>query len=267
MTGQYALDNQHQAAGEHHRALAALLDPHTRARVEQLPQWPGMRQALDVGAGGGSMARWLAGRLPHVVAADHDPAWLTGHERVTAVAVDLVADEHRLAARLGTGHDLVLARMTLQHIPSRERLVPALADLLAPGGVLLVEDWHVRPPEQQHIAHAPSAADRELMVAYRRAVAAVFDRAGVDRMWARRSWQMMLQAGLGEVDTRFHGEFWAGGSPGMTLMGTTAAQLRPRLLDAGMTGEQLDRVAALAHDPALVVEGHPLYSTSGVRPM
>jgi hypothetical protein len=62
-----------------------------------------------------------------------------------------------------------------------------------------------------------------------------------------------------------HGRYWTGGDPGCRLVAAAAAQLRPKLLAAGMSGPELDRLDALLAEPGLVLHGHPLYSTSGRR--
>jgi SAM-dependent methyltransferase len=75
----YAMDNDHVAATDQHQALADLLDEQTRTRIRGLSGWPQVRRCLDVGAGGGSIACWLAdeiagrGSEAQVVALDLKP--------------------------------------------------------------------------------------------------------------------------------------------------------------------------------------------------
>lgn len=139
----YALDNHHTVADEHHRALAALLDPGTRQRITGLPGWARVRRCLEVGAGAGSMARWLAGELPIfgvVVACDLKPELIGEHPRLETVGHDVTSGVP-LVDVLDRGYDLILARMTLMHLPPRRDLLRELVGLLAPGGTVLVEDW------------------------------------------------------------------------------------------------------------------------------
>lgn len=265
----YALDNHDRVAGEHHRALGELLDPGTRRRILGLPRWPRVRRCLDVGAGAGSMSRWLARQLPpggRVVACDLKPDLLDELPNLLPVAHDLTSDVP-LREVLDRDYDLILTRMTLQHLPVRERLVRELAGLLAPGGVLLVEDWAtLRPPGDDMIISAPDLAAAELFRRCQAAIGAAFDAAGADRGWAPQAHRHLRAAGLINVHTEYGSTYWAGGDPGLRLMATSAAQLRPQLLASGLTASDLDRLAELVRDPALVVRGHPLYSSSGERP-
>lgn len=267
----YALDNHHRAAVEHHRALAELLDPGTRRRILDLPGWPRVRRCLEIGAGAGSMSRWLARNLPaggRVVACDLKPE-LLGEDapaNLAPVAHDLTSDVP-LADVLGRDYDLILSRMTLQHLPCRRRLLQELAGLLTTGGVLLIEEWAtLRAPGEDAIVCAPSEAAAELFRRCQAAIGAAFEAAGADRGWARAVHAHLLEEGLVNVRTEYGAAYWTGGDPGLRLMATSAAQLRARLLAAGLDRSDLDRLAELVQDPALVVRGHPLYSSSGEKP-
>src|SRR5262245_38050415 len=141
----YALDNNHPVATDHHQNLATLFDPFSTARTAGLLDLA-TKRCLEVGAGAGSYARWLAGQVgeggevlaidikPDLLAADRNPA------RLTARQVD-ITNEEQLRDRVGGGWDLIHARLVLGHLPGRVTVLRNLAQLLAPGGVLLVEDW------------------------------------------------------------------------------------------------------------------------------
>jgi hypothetical protein len=72
--------------------------------------------------------------------------------------------------------------------------------------------------------------------------------------------------GLVDVDTIVHTRSWPGGSAGALQRTANIAQLRTRILDAGMTGERLDRLCRLLGDPRMVVRGLLTISTVGRRP-
>ncbi|CAM5733777.1 hypothetical protein STENM223S_06388 [Streptomyces tendae] len=119
-------------------AAALVHDPVTTHRLRELGVGPGMR-CLEVGAGTGTVARWLleeAG-VEEVVALDRDSralaAWeLPGLRVLTADITDENLDPGRF--------DLVHARFVLMHLPGRRGLVHRLAGLLRPGGVLVLGD-------------------------------------------------------------------------------------------------------------------------------
>lgn len=263
----YALDNHHTAAAAHHQGLAELLDPGTRQRILNLPGWPRVRRVLEVGAGGGSMSAWLAGELPPdgvVVAVDAKPDLIADRPRLERVGHDLTSGTP-LVEVVDRDYDLVLARMTLQHLSNRRELLAELGGLLAVGGTLLAEDWAALRPSDDVVVCAPNPEAEQLYRRCQRAVGGVFDDAGADRGWARRVYAYMREDGLVDVHTVYGGSYWAGGDPGLRLMGTSTAQLRDKLLAAGLSETDLDQLAELVCDPALVVHGHPLYSTSGTK--
>jgi hypothetical protein len=68
------------------------------------------------------------------------------------------------------------------------------------------------------------------------------------------------------VDTAVHARSWPGGSPGALHYAATISLLRSRILGAGMTGEQLDRLSGFLRDPRMVVRGLLTISTLGRRP-
>jgi SAM-dependent methyltransferase len=119
--------------------LTQMADPITIRRMTHLEVGPGWR-CLDVGAGDGSMARWLARRVGpegHVVATDLNPRFLGGH----ALSNLEVRRHNILEDELETAHyDLVHCRAVLMHLPDPVRALRRLANAVRPGGWLLVEE-------------------------------------------------------------------------------------------------------------------------------
>ncbi|MCJ1676373.1 class I SAM-dependent methyltransferase [Streptomyces sp. APSN-46.1] len=153
MTGPAGEEEKDPAAGRYGRDLftpthpleadridygAQAYDPWTRSRLRALGVGPGWR-CLDVGAGTGTVARWLLdeAHVDEVVALDQDTrhlAPLAGprlHPRT--------ADLRDPGLDPGT-FDLVHARFVLMHLPERRHLLSRLANWLAPGGWLVVSD-------------------------------------------------------------------------------------------------------------------------------
>ncbi len=119
--------------------LTHIAVPITTRRLTDLGVGPGCC-CLDVGAGDGSVARWLADRVGpegRVVATDLNPRFLGGHElpNLEVRRHNLLEDELEVAH-----YDLVHCRAVLQHLRDPLRGLRRLFDAVRPGGWLLVEE-------------------------------------------------------------------------------------------------------------------------------
>ena len=260
----YVFDNDSAHACMHHGALSDLLDARSREFARQLVDLPGAR-CLEVAAGGGGFAHWLAAEVGpggHVLATDLNPSLVASAPQLEVIKHNIVTDE---IPESGTWN-FVHARLLLNHLPPRRAVLAKLAAALAPGGVLLTEDWYSEPPEE-FVAYAGDASDRELLRRYHAATLAVYDAHGNTRRWATGAHQAMREEGLEQVQTVVRTESWVGGSPGTKLLTASVGQLYEQLLEQGLTSAELDRVSALFADPEVTFHGHRLYSTSGRRPV
>lgn len=260
----YAFNNDSAHAGMHHDALSNLLDPATREFAGQLLDLRGAR-CLDVAAGGGGFAHWLASEVGsggRVLATDLNPTRIAPAAGLEVIKHDIVAED---VPDAGTWN-FVHARLLLNHLPARRAVLAKLADALAPGGVLLTEDWYSEPPEE-FAAYVGDKADRELLSRYHAANLAVLDAHGNTRRWATGAHQAMREEGLERVHTVVSAESWVGGSPGTKLLTASVGQLYEELIEQGLSERELDRVRELFADPTVTFHGHRLYSTSGRRPL
>lgn len=264
----YMVANQCPPTVDHHTAVAELLDPNTIRRLTRLDSgtdWAGA-QCLELGAGTGSIAWWLADRVDlfgRVTAVDLDTSRLTTHPRIQPLRHDL---RDGTAALPPGPYDLIHARLLLAHLPNPDHLLADLAILLAPGGTILIEDWAPGLTPDQVIVTAPTRAAAAAYAQFQHTInEQVIDHASTDTSWGRRIHPAMLAAGLVDVDTEVHAQYWTGGSPGCRAIAAGLTQLRPQLL-AFLTNEHLDQIADLLTDPRLVVHGNLLYATSGRRP-
>ena len=136
--GQDLFEPEHPQEAERIDAGALVYDPFTTRRLQSLGAGQGWR-CLEVGAGTGTVARWLleeAG-VEEVVALDRDTSALTAlaGPRLRVVAADLTDESLRPG-----GFDLIHARFVLMHLPERRRLISRLAGWLNPGGWLVLGD-------------------------------------------------------------------------------------------------------------------------------
>jgi SAM-dependent methyltransferase len=262
----YPLNNHDPHSAAHHGTLGELLDPATTGRLATVGGWAGAI-CLEVGAGSGSIARWLAeqvGPSGQVVATDIEPHLIAVHPRLRVLRHDL-----RTGDPLPEGpFDLIHARLVLAHLPEREQILRRLVDHLSPSGTILIEDWAPLRHREDVVVAAPNDAAAAAYARYQHCVGThVFDAAGTDAGWARRMHTSMLTAGLVDVDTRVQAAYWTGGGAGCRFITAVVQQVRPRLLAAGMSNGELDTVLQLLKDPRLIIHGHPLYATSGRTPL
>jgi SAM-dependent methyltransferase len=135
----FATDTPDSYERERLGLLTRMTDPITTHRIQRLGIAPGWR-CLEVGAGDGSVARWLAGRVGlegQVVATDINPRFLQEQEGMPNLEVrshDILTDplEH-------AHYHLVHCRSVLEHLSDPWRALERMAAALRPGGWLLVE--------------------------------------------------------------------------------------------------------------------------------
>jgi SAM-dependent methyltransferase len=113
-------------------------DPTTTSRLAQLGVSAGW-QCLEVGAGGGSIARWLRDRVSpggRVVALDLDIRFIENEPGIEARRGNILAEELE-----GDNYDLVHCRALLHHLPGKQvAALRRMAAALRPGGVLVAEE-------------------------------------------------------------------------------------------------------------------------------
>jgi len=119
--------------------LEAYLDPGTIRLLEPLGISDGWR-CLEIGAGGGSIAAWLCGRVGatgRVVATDTDTQFLEALKMP-----NLEVRQHNIATEdlPGEGYDLVHARWVLAHLRDRPAVLRRMLAAVKQGGWLLVEE-------------------------------------------------------------------------------------------------------------------------------
>ena len=134
-----------------------------RIAPEQLHAWladllpPLPAAALDVGAGSGRDAAWLASRGYDVVAVEPSPRMrVLARERHAAPPIRWVADALpalRRTVKCGLSFDLILLSAVWMHVApaDRPRAFRKLINLLKPGGLLAIT-----------LRHGPSEAGRAM---------------------------------------------------------------------------------------------------------
>lgn len=236
-SGPLAMDNPGE--GDRLRLLAQQWDPHTRAVLAETGPKADWR-CLELGAGTGAIAYWLAEQCPagHVTAVDIDTRHLDPARapNLTVRQADVTVEEFPAGS-----FDLVHARMLLCHLPERERLLARAARWLTPGGWLVVEEPYFLPTEGSR--HPALARLCELSLAR-------LAEHGSDLRWATRLPGLVADLGLTEVTTRTESNCLGGGGVRGQLTLATVRQFGAALVDEGrITPAEVDQVLATVARP------------------
>jgi SAM-dependent methyltransferase len=255
MTG-YALPNTWELAERRLEHLEAAHDPSSIRRAEALGVGRGWR-CLDAGAGHGSFARWLAGRVGEtgrVVAADLDTRLLeeTTVPNLEVRRIDLVNEELPRDA-----FDLVHCRLLLLHLPERDAVLAKLAGAVRPGGLLMVEEDDIHP-----VVATATGAYREAWKVFM----AMMQSAGLDAEWARALPERLDGLGLEDVDAELDAQLFRGGSDPARMWNLTWLQVHERIVAMGLPGDVVDAGRAELDDPARWFHGPVKVIAWGRRP-
>jgi SAM-dependent methyltransferase len=261
VTQQYALANQSPRAGDRFGALAALFDDVTFRHVEALGIRAGWR-CWEVGAGGPSVPRWLAGRAGRagsVLATDIDVSWLPVDAGFAVRGHDVAVDEPP-----GGGFDLVHARLVLTHVADRVEALARMAQALRPGGWLLVEDFDVDLQPQA----VPDALDAVHYRAnrIRAGLVSVLASRDVDLELGRKLPRLLRGAGL--VDVAADAFLPLAVPATAPLERADVEQVRAGIVGwSGTTDEDIDAHLEAVASGAVTVSTPPLISAWGRRPV
>src|SRR3954452_15906451 len=139
----YVFDNAATQAQQRFESLEALYDDRTKRFLSATGVSQGWH-CLEVGAGGGSVASWMADRVGatgRVLVTDIDPSHLSQLESVSRPNVEVQVHDVGVDAIPETTFDLIHARLVLIHVPQREAALARLVNALKPGGWIVVEDY------------------------------------------------------------------------------------------------------------------------------
>lgn len=241
---------------EHERlaGLEALFDAPTRAVLERI----GIRRgwsAAAVGAGRGSIARWIADRVGAeggVLAVDSDVSMLDGIDRrnVRVQRLDVLTEELPRAS-----FDLVYSRFVM--VGAAPPAIDNMLRGLRPCGTLLAiaVDW----PEDG-ASWPPSDADIRVAAGLRE----ILTQAGCDTRLGRKLPSLMARAGLAHVQAEPIQRIFQGGSELTAMHRHTTEKLRAELVLGGHASEaDVEEWLGRLDDPAVTFLGPPLVACWG----
>jgi SAM-dependent methyltransferase len=232
--------------------MEAQWDPGTFRHIEALGLGRGA-SCWEIGAGGGSVAAWLAKRFEHVLVTDVDTRFLEplAGNGVRVERHDVVGDP--LPDEL---FDLVHARLLLEHLPQRDAVLERLLTTLRPGGWVLIEDYDwtsygVDPGSE--VAARVSEAVLGLMV-----------EAGFDPYFGRRLLRGLRRLGLAETGSEGRTAVMGREHPGTAFYRFSLVSLRDAVVSRGtVTDAEVDEVLEEMDDSDRIINSPTMVAAWG----
>ncbi len=221
------------------QVMERMLDPDETAALGRLgiqPSW----HCLELGAGAGSMARWLAAQCPdgRVVAADVQTTFL---DQAGLPNLEVVEQDVEQAGFPPASFDLVHARALFMHLGDRDALLGRAVSWLKPGGWLAISEADMFPVDS-----TPYPAMRQMWSAAEQ----LFRSQGSDPRWGRRLPVLLSQAGLVDIGMSVSVDILGGGGVTEEFWRSSFDQVKPFLLEQGLVDEPVYAEAhALVDDP------------------
>jgi SAM-dependent methyltransferase len=259
-TGDYLFPNSDPETPARFAALSELFDEVSIHHLSKLGVRTGWR-CLEVGAGSGSIAKWLADRVGpsgHVLATDIDTSFLRSMKspnvevRQHNIAVDAIPE---------ATFDVVHSRLVLNHVPERDKALQRMISALKPGGWILVEDHDSvsMPPD-------PVASAGEIVLKTQLAAWKTLDDGGVNRSYGRLLFGRLRAYGLADVGAEARASMWHRGSAGTAILRANFEQLREAMINRDyITPQQFEDDLSRLEHPEFMMPSGILWSVWGRR--
>ncbi|MQA85640.1 MAG: methyltransferase domain-containing protein [Streptosporangiales bacterium] len=257
----YVFDDAWYAERARIGSLEAALDAGTIRHLEDLGVAEGWR-CLDVGAGAGSIAVWLCGRVGaggRVVACDVQTKFLDvlDHPELDVLRHDIAV------AGLPEGFDLVHVRWTLHWPPQRAAAVKHVVDALRPGGWLLAEE----PDFVTTYEACTSEVLRRVWVAATAHVETISG--GMDTRYGRRLPGDLATHGLTDLEMEGRVHLFRGGDDrsGARWMRLTIEKVGREIVESGaVTAAEFEEAVLLLEDPTFATMSPVTVAVWGRKP-
>lgn len=266
MSGQnyFAADQEYAAERERLSRMEQRLDPISIRHIEALGVGRGWH-CLDVGAGGGSIARWLARRVGpegSVTATDIDTKFLddSGSPNLTIRKHDILVDDMEEGL-----YDLVHCRYVLQHLTDPKKALTRLAASVRPGGwLLMIEGLNATAR-----ASSPEHPSAEIVDGVAKAMLDAAQRSGtMDPNFGGRLRELLEGIGFVDVDNEGMVKIVRGGDPLARLLLSSWEIMAPRLISTGLLTEQAwARLKAAMEDSSFYFLSGASFAAWGRRPV
>lgn len=226
-------------------SIALLTDPATIRYLKALGVAEGCGwRCAEVGAGAGSIARWLSTRVGYsgkVVAVDINTEYL---KDLRAPNVEVREQDIVTTPLEKETYDLVHAKILLMHLPEREQVLQQFVDALKPGGCLLVEEADIRSIQT-------CAPPEPLLTRAANALTTFFYFSGADPGYGLKLLPAVKRTGLKNIGTDCQLTAVQAGTPEMQTISLSLAKLAPMIVQAGLMGKhEVERAFEILEEPS-----------------
>ncbi|MDT5346788.1 MAG: hypothetical protein QOH91_75 [Mycobacterium sp.] len=236
MTRDYVYDPGFSDERTRLAGMESLWDPGTQALLDELGIGSSEKpwRCLEVGAGGGSLVQWMAGRGARVVAIDIDTRFV---ESLASDTIEVRRADIRSDELPRDEFDLIHSRLVLEHLADRRQILERLAAALRPGGWMVIEDY-------DWTAFGLEGAD-PLLERVTEATLSFMERAGFERLYGRHVVTDLADAGLIDVRGEGRARIIDSSSAGFDFFRLSLQSLRDPVVEAGLLSRaDADAVAA-----------------------
>ena len=259
----YLLDNADEKAVPRMDILARLFDATSHRVLDGVGLAAGWR-CLEIGGGGGSVARWLAERVGsrgHVLCTDLDTRIIELGRAGAPGNLEVIRHDIGNDPLPAGAFDLIHARLVFLHVVERERALPRVVEALKPGGWLVIEDFDtasVTPDSRINKFETPlptSEAVRRYLTRNQ------------DGHFGRRLYGRFRELGLVDVDAEGRSVVFNKRNGGADLMRVNFEQIGKAVIEAGLiTQQQIDADLATIERDDFAIPSPTMWSVVGRRP-
>jgi len=244
-TSQYVFtDAQHSRELERLQAIEQVLDPASQRRIQSTgitKRW----RCLEVGAGAGSITRWLAaavGEGGKIAAVDLNTRFVSN---INQPNVEVLEADVRQLPLEGDAFDLVHARCVLIHIADFQVALTQMLQLLKPGGWIVLEE----PDFSAARAVAGETAACEAVERVNQAILQMFENREMDYALGIKLPAIVQELGLQQLHVENDALLANGGSGVATVMKMSTMQLAEKYIATGTaTQEDIENYCQFAED-------------------
>jgi ubiquinone/menaquinone biosynthesis C-methylase UbiE len=260
----YPLDNDNANADTRMDILARLFDDSTCRALERAGVAAGWH-CLEVGGGGGSVARWLAARVGakgRVLCTDINTRIIEASQRDAPANLEVLRHDIASDPLPDAAFDLVHARLVLVHVIERERALERMVATLKPGGWLVIEDFDtasILPDSRVNRYETPILSSEAVRHYLTR---------NQDGYFGRRLHGRFRELGLTQVYAEARMLMFDRYNGGNELMRVNFEQIGQDVIGAGLlTQAQLDADLAKIETEEFAIPSPILWCASGRKPM